>query len=642
MSRRLKIGCPIVIAITLAAIVIPLRTIKARVLEVEVEPAKLADIDETVSAVPVGGQPAGTVKPDEVKVIPKTGGELVNLLVEEGDSVQAGQVIAYLDARAVQAELRQAQATATAARARLAQTAAEAQAAPARASTAVTEARAALQQAEAKYRTTVRGARSEEVRQAQETVVQAGQDLAEAEANLATARRGARPEEIAAGEASLRQAQAQARSARANLSLLQAGGRAEDIAKGEAALRDAQAQLGLRQQELDSQRALHDKGFVSRNALRAAEAAYEAALAARDSAREQLALARKPYRAEELEQAEASLRGYEEAVKSSEANLAVLRTRTTPEELAAAQARRAAAASRLSAARAALRLTETQTTPEDLQSARAAVSQSHAAARRAEANRVSVREARLDVAMNAADLRRAEAALQQAAERAGYTVITAPLTGVVTRINSKRGEYVQGGEIALPSAEMAMLVITATSRTWIECNVDEADINDVRLGQPATIFLGEGKQLPARVHQISPSVRETQGDVRTFAVKLAVTGNPARLRSGMSVDVDITVRSRKQVLSVPSFAILDEGGKRYVYVLEAGKVKKKEVTRGVEGIERTEISKGLRAGESVITSLEVGGLRDGRPAKVATKKKDKDAKEKGTEDRPKAKVEVGP
>jgi HlyD family secretion protein len=640
MSRRLKIGCGVIVVLTALAIIVPLRMIKARVVEVEVEPVTRADVDQTVTAVPVAGQPAGMVKPDEVKVIPKIGGELVQLLVEEGDRVSAGQAIAYLDARSVRADLRQAQESAVAARARVAQAVGDAGAAPTRAATAVTEARAAVEQAEAKYKTARRGARSEEIERARQAVTQAEQDLREADANLATARRGARPEEIAAGEASLRQAEADAESSQANLDLLQAGPRPEEVAQAEAALFDAESQLALRKQELVSQQALADKGFVSRNQLRTTQSACDAALARRDTAQQQLALAKQPHRPQEIEQAQAAVRRSGEAVKRAEADLKLLRTRTTPEELEASGARRAAAASRLVSAKAALRLAETQTTPEDLRMAAASVSQSKASAQRAEVDRVSIRQRGLDVQVVAADLRRAEAALQQAAERAGYTQITAPISGVVTRINSKRGEYVQGGAVPLPSADIAMLVITATDRVWIECNVDEADIGDVQLGQAAKVFLGEGRELKARVHAVSPSIRQTQGDVRTFAVKLAVEGNTARLHSGMSVDVDIITKSKKQTLSVPSFAIFDEkDGKYYVYVLEDGKAKKKEVTKGIEGLDRTEVTKGLKVGESIITSLEAKGLRDGKQAKIG-KKKDGDKKEPAKDEAEGGKVQV--
>jgi len=617
MSRRLKIGCAVVVLLTVAGIVVPLRLIKARVVEVDVEEVARADIDQTVSAVPVAGQPAGMVKPDEVKVIPKVGGELVRLLVEEGEGVQAGQVIAYLDSRSLDADLRQARETAVAARARAEQVATDLQAAPTRAQTAVEEARAAAERAQAQYRTALRGARTEEVERARQAVVQAEQDLAEADASLATVQRGARPEEIASAEAALDQAEAQADSARANLDLLRAGPRPEEVAQAQAALTDAESQLALRRQELDSQKRLAEGGYLSANALRAAQAAHDAAFAVRESARERLSLARQPYRPEELQQAEAAHRQAQAAVSRAQHDLGLLRTRTTPEDLASARARRAAAQSRLDSARAQLRLTESQTTPEDLAVAASNVRTSKASARRAEAERVSVRERELDLQMLEADWRRAQAALEQAAERAGYTTITAPIDGVVTRINSKKGEYVQGGAVPLPSAEIAMLVITDVDHTWVECNIDEADIHDVKAGQKALVDLGEGRQLTGRVAQISPSVRLVQGDVRTFAVKLTVDGDTRSLRSGTSVYVDIITRSTRDVLSVPSFSISDDKeGKYFVYVLEDGAAKKREITKGVEGIERTEVVKGLTEGEQIITSLEAKGLRDGKKVKV--------------------------
>lgn len=617
MSRRLKIGCGVVVVVTIAGVVVPLRLVRARVVEVEVEAASHADIDETVAAVPVAGQPAGMVKPEEVKVIPKIGGELVELLVEEGDRVQAGQVIAYLDSRSAHADLRQAQETAQGARARAAQAAAELSVAPTRAETAVEEARAALEQAQAKYKTALRGAREEEIERARQAVVQAEKELAEAEASLATVKRGARPEEIASARAALEQAKAQADSAAANLVLMEAGPRPEEVAQAEAALKEAESQLALRRQELESQKKLAEGGYVSANALKAAQTAYDVALAARDTARERLALARQPHRPEEIRQAQAAYRQAQAGVQRAEQELRLYEQRTTPEDLALAQARRDAAAARVESARAQLRLTESQTTPEDLQAAAAAVQQAKASARRAEAERVSVRQRRLELQMLEADWRRAQAALEQAAERAGYTVIRAPISGIVTRINSKRGEYVQGGAVPLPSAEIAMLVITDTERVWVECNIDEADIGDVKIGQRAFIYLSEGRELKGRVWQISPSVRQVQGDVRTFAVKLAVEDDTGALRSGMSVDVDIVVRSRKDALSVPSFSVFDEkDGKYYVYVVERGVARKRQITKGVEGIERTEVLSGVREGDLVVTSLEAKGLRDGKRVKI--------------------------
>lgn len=627
MSRRLKIGCPIFIVILAAGILIPLKFLRSKPVQVDVEKVKVADIDETVAAVPVAGQPAGMVKPDEVKVIPKIGGELVALLVEEGHRVVRGQVIAYLDSRSVDLQLAQARETADAARARVAQARADLEAQPVRTETAITEARAALDRAVASYDTALRGAREEEVERARLLVVQAEKDLEDARASLATIERGARPEEIAAAEAGLKQAESQAQSSQASLDLMLEGPRPEDVAQAKATLRDAEAQVKLRKAELDSHRALAEGGHISPNALRAAETTHESAVAARDSARERLALAEKPYRPEEIEQARASLASAQAAVERARQDLKLLKTRTTPQDLASARARRDAAQARLDAAQADLRLTENRTTPEELQQAEATVRQARAGLARAEAERVQIREQELSVAQLEADLRRSQAALEQAADAAGYTIIRAPIDGTVTRTNVEEGEYVQGGGIALPSAEIAMLVVTSDS-VWIECNVDEADVTRIEVGQPCDIFLTDTDILEGHVHHVSPSVRLVQGDVRTFAIEIAVDGDTSNLRSGMSVDVDIIVKSTKDAVSVSSFAIFDDKeGNRFVYKLVDGKADKTEVEIGAEGIERTEILAGVAEGDEIITSLEARGLSDGKKVKVRKDKDDDDGDE---------------
>jgi HlyD family secretion protein len=644
MSRRLKIGCIVLIVLIASGIVIPLKFIRGRTVEVDTEAVERADIDETVTAVPVAGQPAGVVKPDEVKVIPKLGGELMALLVEEGDRVEQGQIVAYLDPRSLDSELRQARAATDAAQSRVASAAADLSATPKRVDASIDEARAGVDQAVANYRTALRGAREEEIERAREAAVQAEKSLEEAKADLATLERGARPEEIASAEAALEQAEAQEEVSRAQLELIQAGPRPEDVAQAQAALNEAESQLALRRKELDSQRKLAEGGYIAGNALKAAETAYEAALANRDAAKERLALAKSPYRPEEVRQAEADHRRAKAQVDRAEHDLKLVRNRTTPEELAAARARRDAAASRLKAARADLKLAENRTTPEELASAEASVRQAKATARRTEADRVTVRQREVQVAELQAGLRQAQAALDQAAERAGYTTINAPIDGIVTRINVEEGEYVQGGAVPLPSAEIAMLVITSTEGMWVEANIDEADIDKVEVDQEANIILRDNSELPGRVHQVSPSVRLAQGDVRTFAVEIAVEQPTRKLRSGMSVEVDVIVKSTKDAVSVPAFAVFeDKKGKEFVYLLEEGKAKKQAVTKGAEGIERVEITEGVELGDMVITSLEAKGLRDGAKVKVRKEEGEGEQAEEEAEDEegPKGSVSVG-
>ena len=64
---------------------------------------------------------SGTIEATQVDVAPKVAGSVARILVKEGDLVDAGQVVAELDAAELEAQVRQAEAALLAARARQAQ-----------------------------------------------------------------------------------------------------------------------------------------------------------------------------------------------------------------------------------------------------------------------------------------------------------------------------------------------------------------------------------------------------------------------------------------------------------------------------------------------------------------------------------------
>lgn len=188
--------------------------------------------------VPVKAQPltvritaSGTIRPVRtVNLSPKAAGRLERLLVEQGDQVKQGQVIAQMENDDVQAQLVQAQAE-------------------------VSRAKAQLE----KLKT---GNRVEEIAQARESVAQAEAQVRDAQSRLNLAsQRTERNRDLAAegaistdqldevlntersARASLQQAQARVRETRQRLNELQNGARPEDIAAAEADLERAIGQL---------------------------------------------------------------------------------------------------------------------------------------------------------------------------------------------------------------------------------------------------------------------------------------------------------------------------------------------------------------------------------------------------------------
>ncbi|WP_448140329.1 HlyD family secretion protein [Sphingopyxis fribergensis] len=91
-----------------------------------------------------------------------------------------------------------------------------------------------------------------------------------------------------------------------------------------------------------------------------------------------------------------------------------------------------------------------------------------------------------------AGLRRAEAQRDQARLNLSYTVIRAPIAGVVGRRSIRPGAYVDIGSV--------LLAIVPTSRAYIVANFQESQIGRMRLRQPATITVDSFPSLELRGH----------------------------------------------------------------------------------------------------------------------------------------------
>jgi HlyD family secretion protein len=158
----------------------------------------------------------GTLEWDRIGVPAEVSEPITQILVKEGDSVEAQQLLLTLDPQRIQAQVDAAQADAQGL------------------SAALDELR--------------HGARTETIEAARGTLTRAQSTAANAKLARARAadlrRKGLVAQvELDNAETALRQANADAATARANLDLLLHGTRAEDIAQGEAALAQAQANL---------------------------------------------------------------------------------------------------------------------------------------------------------------------------------------------------------------------------------------------------------------------------------------------------------------------------------------------------------------------------------------------------------------
>lgn len=132
------------------------------------------------------------------------------------------------------------------------------------------------------------------------------------------------------------------------------------------------------------------------------------------------------------------------------------------------------------------------------------------------------------------------------------------------------------------------------NRKVLTTAVGHPEANLIRVGQRARAFAPDSKSsmFQARVTRVMSQGRQSQ-----IEVTLSGTGLPNHDHYVVEITAELG-----ELLSVPNEAIIEEGNKRVVYVEESkGQYVPREITGGVQGELYTEIQKGLKAGDQVVT-----------------------------------------
>lgn len=193
------------------------------------------------------------------------------------------------------------------------------------------------------------------------------------------------------------------------------------------------------------------------------------------------------------------------------------------------------------------------------------------------------------------------AAAQSARARLADYALRAPFAGTILRRDA------EPGDLATPSR--VLFVLADESSLRVTADLDERDIARVEEGQPVLIRADAfpDQTFDAIVSEVTP-----QGDAttRVFRVRLSLAPE-APLRAGMTVEANIITDRRNDALLIPAGAIRDAA----IWVVDDGRVRRREVTVGATGGERVEIREGVVEGEQVV--LNPGeGWRDGRRVRV--------------------------
>ncbi len=259
-----------------------------------------------------------------------------------------------------------------------------------------------------------------------------------------------------------------------------------------------------------------------------------------------------------------------------------------------------------------------------------------------------------------------EASVRESSENVRKTSVVAPMKGIVSKLNVKKGERVVG-TATMTGTEM--LRIADLNKMEVRVNVNENDIVRVHLFDTVLIdvdsYASINKEFKGVVTNIANTAKDklsadaiTEFEVRILILRssyedLIKQGNRFPFRPGMTSSVEIITKRKANVLSVPLAAVTTRNEKNeekkesndnerkvvndkqqavkkedkvVVFVNEKGVAKMVEVKTGISDYDNIEIVSGLKDSTEVVTGpfLVVSKrLKDGEKIVVAKKKEEK-------------------
>jgi HlyD family secretion protein len=226
---------------------------------------------------------------------------------------------------------------------------------------------------------------------------------------------------------------------------------------------------------------------------------------------------------------------------------------------------------------------------------------------------LQIRDAELAIQTAQNNLTKAEDALSDAKENLENCSIYAPFDGIISDVKVKKGDTVSTATI---------LATIVAKKKIAEITLNEIDAAKVKVDQKVTLTFDAlpDLTLTGKVTEIDKVGTVSQG-VTSYGVKIALDLDDERIKPGMSVNAEIVVDVKPDVLTLPNSAIKSEGNLRYVQLIDAPKeikdklkigtpivlpkevkIKNQPVKIGISSETMTEILSGVSEGDIVISS----------------------------------------
>ena len=431
----------------------------------------------------------------DVEVKSNVEGEVIEMLVDDGDYVEKGDILVRLDPELYQEEEKQAQADVKAAEAQLMQSKLNIELKKERLNSDKTQREAAVRIAKANLETTK--AESLTRISSAETDIQSTKNLLEQD----------------------------------NISLEQAKISLEQVklslAEYETSLDSSKVSLDSAKSELDRNTELHAQELVSQQVLEDAQTRYANANTQHENAKKRVESQKQTIVSQErtIEARKTGIKTREAQLQYQKLNLQHLKkTRQKAEE------------------ESQIRLDNAKTQLQELLLT-------------IDNEKLLTEQSRVSADAN---LLRRESSLKNQKERLEWTTITAPMSGTVTQLEIEAGEIVTSGRSAF-SQSPPIMTIADLSKMVVKTFINEVDMERLELNQSAVIKIDafQTSKYDGRIYEISPSGQQ-QDNIISFEVMIEVIDSSGKIKPGMSADVDIITYEEKNVLMLPLDAVISK------------------------------------------------------------------------------------
>jgi RND family efflux transporter MFP subunit len=171
--------------------------------------------------------------------------------------------------------------------------------------------------------------------------------------------------------------------------------------------------------------------------------------------------------------------------------------------------------------------------------------------------------------------------------------INSPASGYITEFNALPNQYAQ--------AETKLYTIADLSSVWVNANVYQTDVGQLKPGTPATVTVDAypGRNFRGRIEQILPQVDPT---TRTVPVRFVFSNPGIALKPGMFVNVSINVPLGRQLV-IPASAALQAGTREIAFINHGGGyLEPREIEIGPRLDDHVVVVRGLEAGDRIVSS----------------------------------------